>query len=137
VEGQYIAPSRGLKLIGIPDLEKFEDQESAVEDLVQKMIDCALLDGKFIAPEPYLGPVGLQLLIDQAIKEYLRAQTLPASPPEEHLELLRRLIEQAKLQLAEAQPPAPPPALPGAPAAVAPPAALPPVPQDPNAAPIA
>lgn len=119
----------GPKLLAMPDLEAFEDTQLAIAELVQKQVECALEDGEFIAPEPYMGEEGLTALVDYGQRKYLGALVSKIDYPKAHLEILRRLIEQANQLLGQvAPPPAPAMAAPGMPAPAGAPPALPPAP---------
>jgi hypothetical protein len=117
VQQGVITRSRALRLQADPDTARIEDQESAVEDLVLKMIDKAIVDGDEVSPDPLMGSDGLQLLADLGAKELCKAMVMPEPPPDSHMELLRRLVETAKDMATPPQPAAPaggPPMPPGA-----------------------
>jgi hypothetical protein len=114
VAAGVLSQRRATRWYANPDVEAIEDQESALEDLCNKMVESALFDAKWIAPEPVMGADGLQMLAELASKRLMEALTMDEPPPDENVELLRRLIEESKLLMS---PPAPPaPAAPAAPA---------------------
>lgn len=84
----------GLKLLNFPDLEKVITIETAVRELVDMMVDGALYDGEFFAPEPYLGPSGLTLLKTMAFRAYAQALQMDGVP-ERNMDLLRRHMSEA------------------------------------------
>lgn len=112
-----ISAKDGLKLLAVPDTESVLDRETASQELADKQVEAALWEGEYMPPEPIQD---VQLLIDTASKELMRALQ-NGSFPEANIELCRRLIAQAKL-LMPAEP-VPPPA--------AGPAPLPPQPMGP------
>lgn len=106
-------PKRIIKLMGSRDLEDIEDRASIAEELAERQISAAIDDGKYIAPEPYQGDA-LGILVEQGQIEYLKG--VFGEAPQAHLELLRRLVENARKlwkgggPMNEPAPPAPPPA---------------------------
>lgn len=84
----------GLQLLSFPDLEKVVTMETAVRELVEMMVDGALYDGDYFAPEPYLGPSGLNLLKTMACRAYFHALQMDDVPPR-NLDMLRRLMSEA------------------------------------------
>lgn len=133
VQDGVITQKRSVRWYANPDTASIEDDESALEDLVTRMIDSALEDCEYMAPEPVMGPDGLGLCVQLGGQELMKALTMPQKPPEANVELLRRFIEEAKLLMASpgspgdtSMPPAelaPPPGapLPGLPGPGAPP----------------
>jgi|SRR5579862_971859 len=94
-----------LKQTGIKDLQSIRDQVFAPEELADKQIERALA-GDYLAPEVYQGATGLQYLIDRGGERYVHEML--QDKPSENLRDLRKLIEQAKDLLKQAQPPPPP-----------------------------
>lgn len=134
VEAGVMTARRAQRWYSDPDTATLEDEDSASEDLVRKLIETCLEDGRYIAPEPVLGPDGLQMVMDLGGTELMKALCMPEPPPDSNLELLRRLIEEAKLMMGPppapagappppggAPPPGPAPPPPGVPAGVPPP----------------
>jgi hypothetical protein len=120
VEAGVISQRRAARWYANPDTAEIEDEESALEDLARKMIDSALYDCKWVAPEPVMGPEGLGLLSDLAGRALMSSLVLPDPPPAANQELLRRLIEEAQSLSSppantNAAPPAAPPGPPGPP----------------------
>lgn len=120
VEAGVISQRRAARWYANPDTAEIEDEESALEDLARKMVDSALYEGKYVAPEPVMGPDGLGLLSDLAGRALMSSLVLPDPPPPANQELLRRLIEEAQLLSSppantNAAPPAAPPGPPGPP----------------------
>jgi hypothetical protein len=134
VQAGVMSPKRAQRWFSNPDEARLEDEDSAVEDLVMKIVDSALIDGEYIAPEPIMGGEGLGMLLDRAGVELMKALSMKDPPPPTNVELLRRLIEQTKQLLGPKPVPAPtaapaPPAPMGGPAPIPgapPPAAMPP-----------
>lgn len=104
VQGGVLDQKQALKVIGSKDLQAARDEAFAMADMVEKLIELAL-DGDFRVPDPYLGADGLQMVIERGRNRYL--QEMVQENPSEHLGDLRRLIEAAKTELAQAQKPAP------------------------------
>lgn len=100
VQAGVVNPRRAVRMFASPDIDRWEDQESAAEDLALKLIDSALWEGKPMDPESVMGPDGLGLVIDLGGKELMKALCMEEPPPDAHMELLRRLIERAKLLMA-------------------------------------
>jgi hypothetical protein len=84
----------GLQLLDFPDLEKVVTLETAIRELVEMMCDGALYDGDYFAPEPYLGPSGLNLLKTMACRTYFHALQMDGVPAR-NLDMLRRLMSEA------------------------------------------
>lgn len=109
----------GLKLLAFPDMEKVITLETAVRELVEMMVDGALYDGDYFAPEPYLGPSGLNLLKTMACRTYFHALQMDGVPAR-NLDMLRRLMSEADfltqnlagnaMQIQQPQAAVPPPA---------------------------
>lgn len=99
IQAGVMTAKRAQRWLSNPDEARLEDEDSAVEDLVTKIIDSALLDCELIPPEPVMGTEGLQMLLDHAGLELMKALTLKEPPPDENVELLRRLIEQTKTMM--------------------------------------
>lgn len=117
VEAGVMTQRRADRWYADPDTARLEDEDSAAEDFALKAIDSCLIDSVYVPPEPVLGTEGLQTLIDLAGAELLKAIVMPEPPDEASVELLRRLIEEAKLLLQPAAPPANDNAAPAAPQA--------------------
>lgn len=113
VNAGMITPQQGLRYAGLPDTEALVDTIFAPQDLAEKQIDAAL-EGRFIAPEPYQGSEGLQFVVDMGARRY--TQEMLQDEPSENLDVLRQLIEAAKMTLNQLSAPAtPPPSAPGGP----------------------
>jgi hypothetical protein len=84
----------GLQLLNFPDLEKVVTMETAIRELIEMMVDGALYDGEYFAPEPYLGPQGLTLLKTMACRSYFHALQMDGVPSR-NLDMLRRLMSEA------------------------------------------
>jgi hypothetical protein len=84
----------GLKLLNFPDLEKTITMEIALREMVDMMVDGALYDGEYFAPEPYMGPTGLNWLKTMSAREYFKSFQLDGVP-ERNRDLLRRLMAEA------------------------------------------
>jgi hypothetical protein len=104
VASQMIDPETGLELLDFPDLERTADLRRASRDVVRDYVDQIVEDGIFFAPEPFMD---LKYAVKYGQMAYNKAKL--DYVPEEHLELVRRFIEQA-LALAE-PPPASVPAM--------------------------
>jgi hypothetical protein len=84
----------GLQLLSFPDLEKVVTMETAIRELVDMMVDAALYDGDYFAPEPYLGPSGLSLLKTMAARTYFTSLQMDGVPARNQ-DMLRRLMSEA------------------------------------------
>lgn len=117
----FVDKGQAARLLDYPDIEAEENLGNAARDDVDYTIS-AILD----EPEPKLMPVepyqNLPLLVERATAAYLFAKHHDC--PEDRLELLRQLIEDAASALQAATQP-PPSALPGAPAGPPPSGAMP------------
>lgn len=115
IKSGLVKQRHALRMLAIPDVDKYEDAETAAFDLAASQIEAALYDQDYQAPEAE--PMEyVETLIELGTKELLNARRLQA--PAESLELLRRLIAAAK-RIRDAAPPkvsGMPPAMPGAPA---------------------
>lgn len=103
-EAGVINARRARRLYANPDTDAYEDLESSMEDLCMKQIESALDDARYIAPEPIQGPEGLAMLVELAGKALMQALVMKEPPPDENVELLRRLIEEARLLQGEPAP---------------------------------
>jgi hypothetical protein len=97
-------------------------------------VDLALYEGKYLAPEPYQSPGGLKLLKTLACRQYFVALGLDGVP-ERHMDLLRRLMNEADALDQRLSAPAAAPAI-EQPIATPPPPARPLLEQSPIAPPI-
>ena len=86
-----------LQMLQLPDTEAAMARANAPMDLAQTQVDKALWDCDWKAPIEYQGAEGLDMLIDIGSREYQRAYVSGVDYPAENLELLRRLIEHARL----------------------------------------
>jgi hypothetical protein len=116
VKDGFVDRKYGVKLLSIPNIEQFEDINTAAIDIATAHIEGTLFDGKQYTPEP--NQEYLEILLDLGTRELLRAQLLIADTDEEseekerNLELMRRLLESGANQLKlMAPPPAAPPAV--------------------------
>jgi hypothetical protein len=109
-DGRALIKSKdGLRLLQMPDTDSVLDRETASQDLADKQVEAALWEGDYFPPEPIQD---LNVLIETASKELMRALQ-NGTFPEGNLELCRRLINEAKMMVAQMQ--APPPMPPQAP----------------------
>jgi hypothetical protein len=94
-------PETGAELLDFPDIQQASNLKMAARSVVRDYVDQIVEDGVFFSPEPYMDlnycKVYGQMAYNKAKLEYV---------PEEHLELLRRFMEQADYLM---QPPPPPP----------------------------
>jgi hypothetical protein len=96
------------RLYELPDLEAENELDSADTDIIDRNMDIMVTTGRYLSPEPF---DNLDLIIQRAGKFYnvCRAQDVP----DDRLQLLRDLVEDAKsLKEQAAPPPAPPGAMP-------------------------
>ena len=84
----------GLQLLNFPDFEKVVTLETATWEMVEMMVDAALYEGEYLAPEPYLGSVGLGRLKTMTYRTYCNALQMDGVP-ERNMDLLRRLMSEA------------------------------------------
>jgi hypothetical protein len=97
IAGQMIDPETGMELLDFPDLQRAGDLRFASRDVVRDYVDQIVEDGIFFSPEPFMD---LAYAVKYGQMAYNRAKL--ENTPEEHLELVRRFIEQA---IALAEPP--------------------------------
>jgi len=113
--------ARGIE---VADLKSITNRIAGPADYVEMQITKALEDCEFIMPDGMQGQDGLNMLITDSTREYLRVQASGKNYPKPNLECLRRLTQAAVARLAglTAKPPVMPvPAtLPGQPAGVQP-----------------
>jgi hypothetical protein len=95
----------GLQLLNFPDFEKVVTLETATWEMVEMMVDAALYEGEYLAPEPYLGPTGLGRLKTMAYRTYANALQMDGVP-ERNMDLLRRLMSEADTLTQQAKGPA-------------------------------
>jgi hypothetical protein len=112
-----------MRQMNVKDLQSVREAAFAPEDLADKLIDKALA-GDYMAPEPYQGSIGLQYVISKGGERY--THEMLQEEPSEHLNDLRKLIEQAKSTLAQLGPGQGAPPAPGDGAPPPGPGALPP-----------
>jgi hypothetical protein len=107
LQAWMIDPDTGAELLDYPDLERANDLRYSSRQVIREIVDKIVEEGVFTAPEPYMN---LQYAVEYAQMSYNRAKIENA--PEEHLELLRRFMEQAigfmeTIQTPEQAPPMP------------------------------
>jgi hypothetical protein len=100
---QMIDPETGMELLDFPDLEQANNLGRASRDVVRDYVDQIVEDGIFYSPEPFMD---LQFAVKYAQMAYNKAKL--DFVPEEHLELVRRFIEQSLALQAPPEPVAPP-----------------------------
>jgi len=125
IQGQFISREEGVALLDFPDLEGVLNLSTAAYEDVMQILQKIVEEGEYESPEQYMN---LKLCVVLGQSMYLRAKQ--QNTPEDHLELLRRFIDDADAMLqqkaiAEAPPlppvaegtvlPSPPMALPGLP----------------------
>lgn len=105
VQAGWITPAMAAQLLGLPDIEAYEDLETADLRYAQRQIS-RILDGEQgVLPEPFQSP---ELAADLGRKAYLSAREEGA--PEELCAALREYVLEARAKMQEAQPqPAAPP----------------------------
>jgi hypothetical protein len=99
VQAGFLDRDEGLALLDFPDLEGSMSIVTSAFNDAMRAVEAILEDGEYQTPEPYMN---LPLLIRVAQGAYLRARA--DGVPEERLELLRRLIDDAAALQREAQP---------------------------------
>lgn len=118
LEAQLIDRDMAMSLMDFPDLEGAVNiHTSALED-AKKMVEDIVDKGRYETPEPEQNP---RLIIKLAQSAYLKGRTDGVEP--KRLELLQRLMAEAKEMEADLAPPAPAPG--AAPAPMDPAAAVP------------
>lgn len=104
--GDKMTPEWMLRILNLPDVEKWEDTFAAAVDLALYQIERALEDNKPTAVET--GPIEyLETLSRLGTQSLLEARMCDDAPPE-NLDTLRKLIATADHYLQQAQPPTPP-----------------------------
>lgn len=119
--GDRLDGGRVLSMLGMPDLDRLVDEESAIEQATEHIIDEALGEGRFVPPDPMLGHAGLTMLAERGRRRYVAALTSFTDIPPLHLEVCRRVIMRARWLLSKLAPADVPPAVPGIPPELAPP----------------
>lgn len=102
-----IDPDTGLELLDFPDLDTNSNLKFAARNVARETVEMILDDGKYRAPEPF-DDLKFLLMYAQMSYNYARIHNCP----EDKLELLRRLMGQAKFMLDTAAASEAPPALP-------------------------
>lgn len=87
----WIPKNEGFKLLDFPDLDAYANQVLSSSNLTDKMIDAALENGKYIAPEPQMD---LQAALSTAQQRYLEAKL--DGCPSRNLGTLDRWMEAVK-----------------------------------------
>lgn len=91
----YIQPEEAADLLDYPDIEANSDIRLAPQRLIKRALERALLEGKYIPPEPFL-PLDMALL--EAQRYFCWAQLKDF--PNDRLELIQQYIEDTiQLQL--------------------------------------
>ena len=111
VQAGMITPRTAKRLMDMPDVEMNDNLSNAAEDMLHKIFEDMLEDGKYRAPEPFFD---LQLA-KQLVNEYYNYADF-MNAPEDRLALLQQFNSQVNDMVAAAQPPMPPAAAPGQPA---------------------
>jgi hypothetical protein len=89
----------------MPDVERDNELDAAVLDVVDRAFDKIILDGEFEGPESF---DDLQRCLERALKLYAHARTYTDIKPE-RLEMCRRYIELCQRKLSEIQAASAPP----------------------------
>jgi hypothetical protein len=113
LNAQAITVEQFKRLFELPDLEAENELDTADTDIIDRNMDIIVTTGRYISPEPF---DNLELILQRAGKVYnlCRQQEVP----ENRLQLLRDLIEDAKSLKDQATPPPaandvmPPPGMP-------------------------
>jgi len=115
--GGYITQARASVLLDMPDIENEMDLANAVQEDADATISAILDDEtpRLLPLEPYQS---YEAIAKQATAAYLLVRHIP-DMPEDRLDMLRQLIDNAAAAIAAAQQPPPPPEMPAAPAAPA------------------
>lgn len=108
VQAGWIEKDDALQAIDVPDLAPITDLILAPRRYMENLVDNILEKGDYKAPTPYIDPAAMQ---SYARNRYLLALSDESNYPEEHLALLRRLIDSLSPSPAQAATtPAPAPA---------------------------
>jgi len=94
--------SLAMMMLDNPDVEAAKRRSTAPRAVIEKIIDAALVDGKYIAPQPFFP---LDLGISLCIQAYEEA--VVDDVPEAKRDILARWVKAAAALKAQAQPPAP------------------------------
>ena len=105
IQAGFIDKANGLRLLDFPDLESYTSLANAAIEDIEAMIEAMVDRGEYMPPEPFQD---LALGVKMMQSAYLKAKA--DNVEEEHLELLRRWMEEANAKLT---PPAPPASAPG------------------------
>lgn len=115
MQAGLISPMAGRRLMAMPDVEMSDNLANAAEDLLHKIIEGILDDGKYEAPEPFYD---LQLAKTLSLQYYNYAKL--NNCPEDRMKLLRKFMVNLDdlLGINQPQPSVMPGNTPGAPQAV-------------------
>jgi hypothetical protein len=91
MQSGLIPQEEGMKLLDFPDFKQYRNQVLASSDLVDKMIDSILDQGKYLSPEPEMDLAKARSVGQQ---RYLEAKLDGAAPA--RLSLLSRWLEAVK-----------------------------------------
>lgn len=104
IQAGFVDMDFARRLLDFPDIDQYSTLKTAPLDNILYTIEKVLDDGEFVTPEPFQNlDLGIMLMQEA----YLKA--LNDGAPEEHLDMARRWIKQAKTlkQRGEPQPPNP------------------------------
>lgn len=104
MQAGLVSPRTGQRLLAMPDIEMNENLTNAAEDLLHKMLEEMLYDGKYTSPEQF-NDLGLAKQL--ALQYYNYAKM--ANAPEDKLQLVRDFLAQIDDIQLQAMPPAPMP----------------------------
>lgn len=90
VEAGWIEKDDALQAIDVPDLAPITDLILAPRRYMESLVDNILKKGQYRTPSPYIKPEAIQ---SYARNRYLLAACDESNYPEEHMALLRRLID--------------------------------------------
>lgn len=92
MQAGLVSPRTGKRLMDMPDVEMYDNLANAAEDLLHKIFEDMLDDGKYTAPEPFMDLV----LGKQLVLEYYNYATYMGAPAE-----CLALLEQFNAQLGD------------------------------------
>jgi len=102
VSANLISPEEGKDLLDFPDLDRYQDLDSANRDIIRKTVDQMVRKGIYTPPEPF---DDLTFALKYAKQAYGLGRLEGA--PEDNLELCRNYILEVINELKKLQPPTP------------------------------
>lgn len=100
IQGGFLTPRQGRRLLDFPDLEAEENLANAAEDWIHMVLEDIVDEGKYTPPEPEMD---LTLANELALEYYNQGKTLELE--EDRLEMLRTFRDQINILVQKSLPP--------------------------------